>query len=135
MPYRGAVRRLRVLYPGCDTAGRRSSLGALSGLRRPERVDVEVTLASGETVALAARVPYFGSFWYESYADCRTAEHAWIRDAAEELFAFLPTIDGVVFVASSMPPSAGTTQASSRGSCRISSRRGTISRACPSCSS
>lgn len=50
---------------------------------------------------LDAVVPYFGSAWIESFEDGTKCEIDWIRDVAHEVLKFLPTIDGVVFVAAS----------------------------------
>jgi hypothetical protein len=100
------MRRLRLLYEGPGLAGRRTSLAGLCTARHfahpPHRLDAErVRLSSGETVLVDAMVPYFGNLWFESFTAATRAEVEWIRKIALAVVAFLPTIDGVVFVADS----------------------------------
>ena len=102
------MERFRILYAGPSGAGRRTSLKWLSrrdtvdGHGPPHRLDgQEVQLSSGEVIVLDAVVPYFGSFWFESFDECTTCKVDWIRDVARGVLEFLPTIDGVVFVAAS----------------------------------
>jgi hypothetical protein len=101
------MRRLRVLYAGPALAGRSTSLACLSGACGRDgyprhRLDgKEVHLPSGETVLLDAVVPYFGSLWFESLDAATKTNVDWARKVALEVVAFLPKVDGVVFVADS----------------------------------
>lgn len=95
-----------MLFAGAEYSGRRVTMRHLAGLSRDRSVEgysddhrtAEVH-AGSERVLLCARVPYFGSHWYQNYREILDAEHEWLRVAARGLLDFLPTIDGVVFVA------------------------------------
>jgi hypothetical protein len=101
-----------VLFAGRVSSGRATSLGHLIGdLPKPGEAyfppiaaDCEVRTSAGEPIQLHARVPYFGNLGYDSYQDILDAPHPWMGDAARSLFAFLPTLDGMIFVVRSTLP-------------------------------
>ena len=104
------MRRLHVLYAGPVLAGRSTSLGSISEARRHDntlhkpthRVEgKEVHLSTGETIILDAMVPHTGNLYFETIKAATRSDNDWIRDLALAVVAFLPTIDGIVFVADS----------------------------------
>ncbi len=104
------MRHFRVFYAGPPLSGRKTSLLHLAGRPKSEREflvppyrlkDEEIRLSPGETIRLDAMMPDFGSLPYDSFEQMTRYEFEGTREIAHEIIAFLPNIDGVIFVANS----------------------------------
>lgn len=101
------MRVRHVLYVGTPLAGCGTSLAVLCPRRGPDD-EWEERLAAGVEVGLAAGVERVRivwlttrSLWFPSYRAARDSGQWRLRELVERAAAFLPVLDGVVFVAES----------------------------------
>ena len=113
------MRTYHVIYAGPFLSGRSTSLrllcqprdgeswGAPNYLRYPLARDLErgaeITTASGAARVQIALV-YWGNHWFPTISAARASDlHPQYLDHIERLVAFMPVLDGVVFIADSQP--------------------------------